>query len=302
MSAEEDPSAPPRPRKKRKRPRPTTGDLVILLRTEDPLRAQMVTDLLEQEDIPVATPGLVQRSALGALGAFADIVVRVPEEDLDRARAIVAALDEGAPAQDPDDEPVTYRASRKKPKERTAPVRLARVAVFVAFILPGGGHMYLGRYRPAFVLVALQMAVWFALHHEVPYAGLVWPVGFVVDAFVSTRLCRISQERIGPEKEPRWAVAMAAIVVLGGLFALSGPVARSIAGPGDSGSCEFSARCTNNPQSAIACTIAAANARLDGAPPSFGNACGVCIAQLPCEDARTGCVRECAHERGEDDD
>src|SRR5687767_1073373 len=75
-------------------------DLEILMRVSDPLRAQMIKDVLEQDGIVVATPGL-QHQAL--LGGVIDIVIRVPRSELRRAQQLVAAFD-SAPIADQESE------------------------------------------------------------------------------------------------------------------------------------------------------------------------------------------------------
>src|SRR5687767_2910873 len=69
------------------------NERVELLRMHDPLRAQMIRELLEGEGIAVATPGLEHRAMWGIVGHFVEIVIKVPRGDLERARELIAGLE-----------------------------------------------------------------------------------------------------------------------------------------------------------------------------------------------------------------
>ncbi len=84
------------------------GSLVLLARVLEPLQAHILQGRLQAEGIPVlvADGGLVQTNPLWTM-ALGGVRLLVPEHLLTRARAVLAALEEGHYALDEDAAPDT---------------------------------------------------------------------------------------------------------------------------------------------------------------------------------------------------
>lgn len=140
---------------------------VTLARLHDPVRAELLVDLLDQAKIPVTSVGLNHRALYGMTGGFVEIVLQVPADRLEEARELVASLEAGAEHDAEDGEDAEDadgkeggRGARSPSLRESGPkaVRLKRIAAFAAFVLPvGGGHFYAGRYRRAVALLLSQV-------------------------------------------------------------------------------------------------------------------------------------------------
>lgn len=142
---------------------------VTIRHVSDPLEAEMLRDLLEQEGIAVTIQGNNHSAMLGGMLASAlNVPLQVPEHEAERARAILAALKDFEPL---DDAPEPS-ASEGKPtkaaegpyrddaREDELPPRKKGVAVAAAFVLPmilglfGAGHFYARSYLRGFAILA----------------------------------------------------------------------------------------------------------------------------------------------------
>jgi hypothetical protein len=224
---------------------------VELLRTGDPLRAEMIRELLESEDVPVATPGLEHRAMLGVIGGHVAIVVQVPRADVARAREALDALDaaplDGLEVTSEDARPervnVDYRTSARGPS--TVGGKRRRVVPIAALFIPGGGHVYVAEWRSAAVVALTQIAVLAALVFGVPYAGLFIPLVVLADIAGGTWHCdRLARGEAPPGVARRFApelVAVAAATWIG--LQIGGPAAAWTAGPRATLLCTWAAEC-----------------------------------------------------------
>ncbi len=144
---------------------------VTLQHVSDPVQAEMLLDLLEQEGIPATVQGNNHSALLGGLAAAAfRVPLQVPEEDVERAREILAALEDFDEVDPLDGEAAVPDALemssgegpyRSAALEDAVPPRRRLVAVFAALILPmvlgafGAGHLYVRSYVRGFTLLCL---------------------------------------------------------------------------------------------------------------------------------------------------
>lgn len=144
---------------------------VTLRHVADPVEAEMLRDLLEQEGIGATVPGNHHSALLGTLGAAAlQVPLQVREKDLERAREILDALheyDEADPiesvptAPDPSEMKSGDGPYRAAALAEGVPPRRKIVAAFAALVLPmvigafGAGHFYVRSYGRGFALLAL---------------------------------------------------------------------------------------------------------------------------------------------------
>lgn len=213
------------------------GEWKVLCRMQDPVAVGALVSLLDAEKIPSATPGLAHRGMLGVLGAYVEIVVSVPERDLERARTLLAALE--TPPDGAEEAPAAPAAAG--PRADTP--RLRRVAAFVSLSLTlGSGHFYArdvvgGALILAAELVALGCAVLGA-----PLVALALPVLVLCD-LVGAQLV-ISRVRAGGRP-----VALGrALPLLAVLTVALAPVVRAaspetLAAPAGVLACEVIAQC-----------------------------------------------------------
>jgi hypothetical protein len=259
---------------------------VILLRTPDAMRARMVRALLEEEGIPVATPGLEHHSLMPHVGSAIEIVVRVPAGELARARALVEEME-----REVEEEPVPAESApyRETAKTRPAPLapRLKRVAVVASCIVPGGGSFYVQRYALGAVTIAGYAAVLGAVIAGVPAAIFFVPVVWLGDVLSGVDGC---DEAKDPKSPGRWrrGAPPAAIALLGGWASLAlGPLLPTLAGDEGLAQCDYEDRCFGD-RSLHACWVAQANQRLDGA--TITTACAACLrTHLDCDEAARAC-------------
>jgi len=258
----------------------TEDDTVILMRLSDPLRAEMIRELLEDEGIVVAVPGLEHRAMLGIAGGYVDIVVRVLASDLERARAIVAALDsadivpgdddevpsdgDDELAREPDRESVTYREStRGTVRDPVTFHRSKRIAAFAGLWLPfGGAHLYARRYASAAILAFLMIVSFFAIGLGV-WLALALPLVIVaLDVAGATWHCDRSTTGVAPTGAA-WR-RFSAEIAIGAVIAwwLAAPHAAAVfAGSNARDLCTALSRCDGNAYSE--CVTSLADARLD---------------------------------------
>lgn len=175
------------------------SDRFVTIRTlYDPLEAETLKALLEQEGI-VATIQGAHHSALygGLLASALRVPLQVRESDAERAREIIDALhdfdsaDEEGHAPSAGDGP--YRASAAPADE--PPPRKVMVAVAAALVMPcvillfGAGHFYVRSHLRG---VALLLSAWTALllffRQDLGIALAALPVVMLLDAFGAARL------------------------------------------------------------------------------------------------------------------
>ena len=142
-----------------------SGRFVTIRKVHDAVEAEMLVDLLEQEGIAASTPGAAQAGYLGNIAAAVmETPLQVLEEDADRARAIIGALEDfdeivpedvRPPEMDERDGP--YRGGSRDDGE--LPPRKKITAVAAALIMPsvigafGAGHFYTREYKLGFILL-----------------------------------------------------------------------------------------------------------------------------------------------------
>ena len=147
------------------------SDLVTIRRLGDPVEAEMLVDLLEQEGIPASVPGNEHNAMTGRLLAPAlNVPLMVHAEDEERARAILDALEDYDEVDPHDAPPSAPDLSSKEgggpyrggTTEETGPApRKKIVAIAAALVLPGvlgafgSGHFYARSYGRGFALLAM---------------------------------------------------------------------------------------------------------------------------------------------------
>lgn len=254
----------------------------ILARLGDPVEAGALRELLEGEGIPVAMPGLTHRSLFGMMGAFVDIVVRVPRKDLARAKELLEGLRTASPP-----------TEAEKPEERVRTDRLRRIAVFAALWLPfGAGHFYARRHRAAFVILAAQIvcvglaiglpAFWYAVPGIVlaDMLGSVLAIGAVQRGKPVPTLAALA---------PVFALASIALVP-----AVRFAAPSLMAGSAMRRACERAAECEGG-EAASTCIDRAAEDALEGRGwRDTEQACASCLDATGCRDT----YRECGACRG----
>ncbi|MCK5541648.1 MAG: DUF2007 domain-containing protein [Desulfobacterales bacterium] len=108
----------------------------------DNFEADLIRDALEQEDIYCFIQGYNHRSMLGVLGSYVGLGIMVPEEQAHKAKQIVEELLETVQALPPEvDDEDTKESFEPSKKFRPNSIR---VAVILAFVIPGTGTCYAG--------------------------------------------------------------------------------------------------------------------------------------------------------------
>ena len=210
------------------------ANMTILMQTTDAPRAAVVFSLIESSGIHVMKSEL----APGLVGWMPQFVLRVPAADVERARALIAAMDaetavdeedegdEDAPdleaaSREPAPSSVDYRsAARGAPEASKLPPRLKRTAAFAALALPfGGGHMYVHDYRSALIIAGMEiLSVIAANAWGIPLAGIGLPLMIAADLAGATWACDEREKgAAAPHRWRRFAVSAATLAVLVGL-------------------------------------------------------------------------------------
>jgi hypothetical protein len=253
-------------------------DLVILERTHDPMRAEMVREHLTRNGIVVATPGLRHRAMLPGVPAI-EIVIRVPQRDLEEAQRLLPAVG---------------------PRVVTYPIRRRWwVAALTAVAFPiGGGHLYARAYASAAVLFTVQLvAVWAVVTDRVLVPWLVCVAVVVCDAVGARVAC--ARANVGEPSNgwvSRGALASVLVVPLG-LAALHFVAPPILAGRDGRALCAFGVRCGGaGPDAHDACLESAASVHLDGARVLPSSECIDCFASdaLSCDEIAFECGDACA--------
>ncbi len=154
---------------------------VTIREVANPVEGAMMVDLLDQEGIAASIPGNEHNAMMGGLLASAlRVPLQVPEEDAERAREILSALDEydeidplDAPPSAPDLSGGGDGPYRGGPTEDGPPARKPLVAIAAALVLPmvlaafGAGHFYARSYPRGFALLAAGwVCVWLTFSGE----------------------------------------------------------------------------------------------------------------------------------------
>ena len=187
------------------------GRFVTIRQMSDPLEAEMLKDLLEQEGIPATIQG-TNHSALygGALSSALQVPLQVPAEHAERARAILDALHDFEPLEPQVEErpPVApgdekgagpYRSGAIT--EPQLPPRKILVAVAAALIIPmvimgfGAGHFYARSHLRGFVLLFLgwtSVVMLFSGGYAWPFFAI--PSLILLDAIGAALVIRAGQK------------------------------------------------------------------------------------------------------------
>ena len=153
---------------------------VTITTTWDPVRAEVVKDILAQEGIAATIAGANHNALLGAAGALIEIRVQVPEDQAVRASEIVGAMDDEDQVLVDDSDEARALASyehasspaaalagdgpyRRAPaRVRPERARLRRVAAFLAIAITfGTGHFYVGAPLRGLALLVTEIFVIF---------------------------------------------------------------------------------------------------------------------------------------------
>lgn len=108
----------------------------------DNMEADLVKDVLEQNEIYCFIQGYEHRSMLGMLGSYVDLGIMVPENQAEEASEIVSdflkTIQVLPPEFEDEEEKEAYVPPKKlRPKSK-------RVVVFLSFVVPGTGSCYAG--------------------------------------------------------------------------------------------------------------------------------------------------------------
>ncbi|MBN8609217.1 MAG: DUF2007 domain-containing protein [Deltaproteobacteria bacterium] len=262
------------------------SESAILVRTSDAMRARMIRALLEEEGIPVATPGLEHHSLMPHVGAAIEIVVRVPQGELDRAKKLVTEMEREVDEEPVPSENAPYREAAKKKPAPLSP-RLKRIAVVATFLCPGGGHFYVQRPRRAFVVIAGYVAAFVAMGLEVPMSGYLLAVPWLADVIGGIDGCEVAAGTPDTSLRRFASFAAHALIALWSVLAL-GPLLPLLAGEGSVTFCSYLARCEAREEHR--CLLDAANA----GPALPEPVCLACIRrEETCEAVVTGCQEQC---------
>lgn len=258
----------------------------ILVRTSDAMRARMIRALLEEEGIPVATPGLEHHSLMPHVGAAIEIVVRVPQGELDRAKKLVVEMEREVEEEPVPSENAPYREAAKKRPAILSP-RLKRIAVVATFIVPGGGHFYVQRPRRGFVIVAGYLAAFVAMAFEVPSSGYLLAVPWLADVLGAIDGCDVAHGAADTSPRRFAPFAAHALIALWSTLAL-GPLLPTLAGEESATFCSYVARCEDRDEQR--CLRDAANL----GPSLPEPVCLACIErEHVCEAVTESCQAQC---------
>jgi hypothetical protein len=141
--------------------------LVTIARLHDPVRAEMLRELLSRQGIPAAAPGAFHRGLLGPLGAYIVIPLQVPARHEARARALLAdvqAPEKGWEVIDENGRQPAGRTLGWEPEgdaeERGPRPRIKRIAAFCAVGMTFGcGHFYARAMVAGGLLLAAELGV-----------------------------------------------------------------------------------------------------------------------------------------------
>ncbi|UJR83260.1 DUF2007 domain-containing protein [Sandaracinus amylolyticus] len=259
---------------------------VELLRTHEPLRAEMIRELLESEGIPVSTPGLEHRAMVGVMGSYVEIVVQVPRRDRERAQALLDAL-EAAPIDGPDlrdeDEPreeravVSYRDAARAPS--TVAGKRRRVAAFASMVIPGGGHLYVAQWRSAGIVALVEVLALVLAGAGMPFAIFLLPLAVLGDVLGAIWHCERLAGRDVVRSKRRFAPEIVAAFTAIWVALMMGPGAAWVAGPRTTSVCEAMAECGDVELRECLWASASSFSELY-LPPS----CESCIDEATCDD------------------
>jgi hypothetical protein len=184
---------------------------VTIATTWDPVRAEVVKDILGQEGIAATIAGANHNALLGAAGAMIEIRVQVPEEQAVRASEIVSAMDdEDQVLVDDSDEARAlesyehagpsgaalagdgpYRAAPTR--VRLERPRMKRVAAFLALVVTfGTGHFYAGAPLRGLALLAVEA---FLVFYGTTHPGAMWALPIVIAADLVGSVTHIHRNR-----------------------------------------------------------------------------------------------------------
>jgi hypothetical protein len=172
-------------------------DLVLLVNVGDNGEASVLRSYLEHHGIHVYVKGENHRSLLGMVGTYIDLGVMVPGSQIDDARELYAAYQNGGNEAEGAEPPEMRGVNRDQfPDEdededdeswlSEAEInRLKKRAVLAAFILPiGGAHYSIGAYGSGLLLSGISI---YSVVHGVSnpmYFGI-WAAAIVMDLFAS---------------------------------------------------------------------------------------------------------------------
>lgn len=183
---------------------------VTIRRVSDPVEAEMLKHLLEQEGIAATIQGNAHAAMLGGLGsAVLDVPLQVLESDAERARAVIDALHDydSVDASDtvtaPDQSEMTAGAGpyRGAALEEPVPDRKIMVAIAAALIIPlviaifGAGHFYARSHARGFMLLASGWGLVLLGFGGRPWAFFLLPVVMLLDAVGASLVIHGRQSR-----------------------------------------------------------------------------------------------------------
>lgn len=249
-------------------------DTVILERTVDQVRAAMVRNILEGEDIVVSTPGYEAHSTAGITGAF-EITIRVPKKDVERARDALEA--KGA---------LSSKITSPLTRRWRASIMMSLVPGF------GTGHVHAGAYLSALLLGAAElMAIAATVQGQIMYP--LWAITFPIlgDLFGSRAACDRAN---GGQTVNLWLSpgAMLGVALVPAYLFFMGHWGPSLLASRDVRRlCDFAARCDD----AEPTECVAEYAHAESLGRSY-HQCAACLEHVDCGEAAARCGDECGFE------
>lgn len=136
------------------------GAYVVVYRSSDPLELELLESFLRDQGIVVRGLGTRNAALIGGAEHIFGLRIEVPEDQAERAReAVRMFLAEGGELS-PDELPDELRVDPEAPKvdPLARPRRRRVVALGAAFVVPGGGHLYVRRPWTALILGLAEVA------------------------------------------------------------------------------------------------------------------------------------------------
>ncbi len=210
-------------------------EFVMVGYLHDPLRAQMLKALLEEEGVPVLLPGIEHRGMLGAAGAFIEIPVMVPRRHAEDTLELLEAMEEAESEPSEVDAWVPEELVTRGDPYRDAPVendfgkrRLRKrfAALSAALFGFGIGHTYAGDRRGGLLLAVAEAWAWVMVCFGSAPMVAVIAVARALDAYGSCRRVELANGDRAPDRVDRaseWVPVLVptTVAVLFVLFFLS---------------------------------------------------------------------------------
>jgi len=181
-----------------------------IYRTHDPVEAEMVEDVLAQNELHPHLIGTRSAALIGVSQQILALRIEVPEQEAQEARALIEALLGEPQEQDLVEDAATPTEAADDPLPPVARRKSRVIAAGVVSVLPGAAHFYVGRPWTAALLVLLAvtgMVMMIAIEGAV--AGATLLVGEICVDLIGGQL-GIEAARAG-QRSPRYRQLLAGV-------------------------------------------------------------------------------------------